>query len=51
VFRIIEEALANARERFGFPVIEFSVLGNHLHLNVRIQMIDIHSNEWNGGNC
>jgi len=50
-FRIIEEALANARERSGFPVIEFSVLGNHLHLNVRIQMIDIHSNEWNGGNC
>ncbi|HEY4885531.1 MAG TPA: transposase [Myxococcales bacterium] len=33
-FRVIEEALANARERFGFRVIEFSVLGNHLHLLV-----------------
>jgi REP element-mobilizing transposase RayT len=33
-FRIIEEALASARERFGFRVIEFSVLGNHLHLLV-----------------
>jgi len=33
-FRIIEEALATARERFGFRVIEFSVLGNHLHLLV-----------------
>ena len=33
-FRVIEEAFANARERFGFRVIEFSVLGNHLHLLV-----------------
>ena len=33
-FRIMEEALANARERLGFRVIEFSVLGNHLHLLV-----------------
>ena len=33
-FRVIEEALASARERFGLRVIEFSVLGNHLHLLV-----------------
>ena len=33
-FRVIEQALASARERFGFRVIEFSVLGNHLHLLV-----------------
>src|ERR1700730_3251002 len=33
-FRVIEASLANARERFGFRVIEFSVLGNHLHLLV-----------------
>jgi putative transposase len=33
-FRIIETSLEEARGRFGLRVIEFSVLGNHLHLVV-----------------
>jgi putative transposase len=33
-FGVIEECLAQARERFGLRVIEFTVLGNHLHLVV-----------------
>jgi putative transposase len=33
-FRIVEGCLADARGRFGLHVIEFSVLGNHLHLVV-----------------
>lgn len=33
-FKLIEASLENARERFGLRVIEFSVLGNHLHLLV-----------------
>jgi len=33
-FRVIEAAFASARERLGLRVIEFSVLGNHLHLLV-----------------
>ena len=31
-FEVIETCLAAARERFGLRVIEFTVLGNHLHL-------------------
>jgi putative transposase len=31
-FEIVEACLAAARERFGLRVIEFTVLGNHLHL-------------------
>jgi REP element-mobilizing transposase RayT len=33
-FQVIETSLAEARERFGLRVIEFTVLGNHLHLVV-----------------
>jgi len=33
-FGLIEDCIAGARERFGLRVIEFSVLGNHLHLLV-----------------
>jgi REP element-mobilizing transposase RayT len=33
-FGLIEDCLAKARERFGLRVIEFTVLGNHLHLVV-----------------
>jgi len=33
-FRVIESCLEDARERFGLRVIEFSVMGNHLHLLV-----------------
>ncbi|HEY5676516.1 MAG TPA: transposase [Myxococcales bacterium] len=33
-FEIIETCLEKARERFGLRVIEFTVLGNHLHLVV-----------------
>jgi REP-associated tyrosine transposase len=33
-FETIEDCLAKARERFGLRVIEFTVLGNHLHLVV-----------------
>jgi putative transposase len=33
-FRLIEASLTDARERFGLRVIEFTVLGNHLHLLV-----------------
>src|SRR5437763_2957139 len=33
-FTAIEAALQGARERFGLRIIEFSVLGNHLHLLV-----------------
>ena len=33
-FEVIEASLASARERFGLRVIEFTVLGNHLHLVV-----------------
>jgi putative transposase len=33
-FRVIETSLEEARDRFGLRVIEFSVLGNHLHLVV-----------------
>jgi REP element-mobilizing transposase RayT len=33
-FDIIEACLVAARERFGLRVIEFTVLGNHLHLVV-----------------
>lgn len=33
-FRAIESCLEGARERFGLRVIEFTVLGNHLHLLV-----------------
>ncbi|HET7786255.1 MAG TPA: transposase [Myxococcales bacterium] len=33
-FETIETCLAEARERFGFRVIEFTVLGNHLHMVV-----------------
>ncbi|TMA76037.1 MAG: hypothetical protein E6J58_02105 [Deltaproteobacteria bacterium] len=31
---VIEQCFADARERFGLRLIEFSVLGNHLHLLV-----------------
>src|SRR5947208_7919763 len=31
---VIEQCFADARERFGLRIIEFSVLGNHLHLLV-----------------
>jgi len=33
-FRLFEQSLENARERSGLRVIEFTVLGNHLHLLV-----------------
>ncbi|HEY5676099.1 MAG TPA: hypothetical protein VIR81_04915, partial [Myxococcales bacterium] len=33
-FGVVEACLAAARERFGLRVIEFTVLGNHLHLVV-----------------
>jgi REP element-mobilizing transposase RayT len=33
-FTVIETSFADARERFGLRVIEFTVLGNHLHLVV-----------------
>jgi putative transposase len=33
-FGAIEQCFARARERFGLRIIEFSVLGNHLHLLV-----------------
>jgi putative transposase len=33
-FRAIEQAFCGAHERFGLRIIEFSVLGNHLHLIV-----------------
>jgi putative transposase len=33
-FRVIEDCFAGARARFGLRVIEFAVLGNHLHLLV-----------------
>ena len=33
-FRVIEESFAGARARFGLRIIEFAVLGNHLHLVV-----------------
>jgi REP-associated tyrosine transposase len=33
-FRVIEDCFTDARARFGLRVIEFSVLGNHLHLVV-----------------
>ncbi len=33
-FGVIERSFADARERFGLRIIEFSVLGNHLHLVV-----------------
>jgi len=33
-FGAIEQCFADARERFGLRIIEFSVLGNHLHLVV-----------------
>jgi putative transposase len=33
-FRLIETSLESARQRFGLRVIEFTVLGNHLHLVV-----------------
>ena len=33
-FGIIERSFADARERFGLRIIEFAVLGNHLHLVV-----------------
>jgi REP element-mobilizing transposase RayT len=33
-FRVIESSLEEVRERFGLRVIEFTVLGNHLHLVV-----------------
>jgi len=31
-FRVVERAIAKGRERFGFRAVEFSVLGNHIHL-------------------
>jgi REP element-mobilizing transposase RayT len=33
-FRVIEDCFVGARARFGLRVIEFAVLGNHLHLLV-----------------
>lgn len=33
-FRVIEQCLADALGRFGLRVIQFSVMGNHLHLIV-----------------
>jgi REP element-mobilizing transposase RayT len=33
-FRVVEASLEGARERFGLRVIEFTLLGNHLHLIV-----------------
>ena len=39
-FTAIEAALQGARERFGLRIIEFSVLGNHLHL-----LVEADSNE------
>jgi len=39
-FTAIETALKGARQRFGLRIIEFSVLGNHLHL-----LVEADSNE------
>jgi len=36
-FRVIEICLEDARERFGLRIIEFSVMGNHLHLLVEAE--------------
>jgi REP element-mobilizing transposase RayT len=36
-FSAIEQCFAGARERFGLRIIEFSVLGNHLHLVVEAE--------------
>jgi putative transposase len=36
-FALIEAAFADARERFGLRIIEFSVMGNHLHLLVEAE--------------
>jgi len=36
-FEVIEGCFAGAQERFGLRVIEFSVLGNHLHLLVEAE--------------
>src|SRR5207248_9771063 len=33
-FGVIEQCFADARERFGLRIVEFSVLGNHIHLVV-----------------
>src|SRR3954464_341478 len=33
-FPLIQDCFAAARERFGLRIIEFAVLGNHLHLLV-----------------
>src|SRR5438445_4779513 len=38
-FRIIEDCFAGARDRFGLRVIEFSVLGNHLHPHHRSHLV------------
>jgi len=36
-FRVIESCLEDARERFGLRIIEFSVMGDHLHLLVEAE--------------
>ena len=36
-FGAIEQCFADARERFGMRIIEFSVLGNHLHVLVEAE--------------
>jgi len=38
-FGVIESCFADARHRFGLRIIEFSVLGNHLHLLVAFRAV------------
>ena len=49
-FEVIEACLAAARERFGLRVIEFTVLGNHLHLVVEADNDDALSRGMQGLN-
>jgi putative transposase len=49
-FEIIETCLAAARDRFGLRVIEFTVLGNHLHLIIEADSDDALSRGMQGLN-
>ncbi|HEY6824372.1 MAG TPA: transposase [Steroidobacteraceae bacterium] len=49
-FRVIEMSLEEARGRFGLRIIEFSVLGNHLHLVVEADNNDALSRGMQGLN-
>jgi REP-associated tyrosine transposase len=46
--KVVEEALRDARERFGVRIIHYSIQGNHLHLIVEAESVEALSRAMQG---